>query len=125
MYVGDLCSIILSCITGERHTGRIFNITGREKLYYADIVRSIRDVQGLRTLTVPVPYSIFWLLLRIYALFDSDPPFTTDQLAALVAGDEFELIPWWEIFRVPSTPFQEAIRETYCDTRYSHHVLHF
>lgn len=125
MYVGDLCNIILSCITGERHTGKTFNITGREELYYADIVRAIRDVQGLRTLTVPVPYSIFWLLLRIYALFDRDPPFTTDQLEALVAGDEFELIPWWDIFEVPSTPFQEAIRETYCDSRYSHYVLHF
>ena len=125
MYVGDLCSIILSCITGERYAGRIFNITGREKLCYADIVRAIRDVQGLRTLIVPVPYTLFWLLLRIYALFDSNPPFTTDQLKALIAADEFELIPWWEIFGVPSTPFQEAIYETYRDPRFSHYVLHF
>jgi hypothetical protein len=68
---------------------------------------------------------LFWALLKLYARFDSDPPFTTDQLEALVAGDEFELIPWWDIFDVPSTPFHTAIRETYRDPRFSHHVLDF
>lgn len=125
LYVGDLCGIIMSCISGDRHVGEIFNISGREKLEYVDIIRAIREEQGLRTLIVPIPYRIFWLMLKTYGLFDREPPFNTDQLAALVAGDEFELIPWWEIFGVPSTPFREALRQTLCDPRFSQHVLDF
>ena len=60
-----------------------------------------------------------------YALFDRDPPFTTDQLEALVANDEFELIPWWDLFGIPSTPFDAAIRETYHDPHFSQYELDF
>ena len=68
---------------------------------------------------------MFRLLLKIYALFDRDPPFTADQLEALVAGDEFELIPWWEIFGVSSTPFSEAIQETFAHPIFSQYELDF
>ena len=37
--------------------------------------------------------------LRLYALFDRDPPFTTKQLEALVTPDIFEVIDWPGIFR--------------------------
>ena len=77
-----------------------------------------------RAAIVRIPYSLFWVLLKIYALFDKDPPFTTKQLEALVIPEEFELIPWWDIFGVPATPFTEAVRETFAG-RYANVVLEF
>jgi hypothetical protein len=67
-----------------------------------------------------------WLfagLLRTYSLFSAKPPFTADQLKALSAGDDFTGVDTAETFGVVQTPFEEAVRESYCDPRYSHVVL--
>lgn len=124
LYVRDFCNIIISCLqrTPDNAT---FNITGKEKIDYVDIIRTIKKVLGLKAWVVHIPFRLFWLLLWVYALFDRDPPFTTQQLSALVAHDEFELIPWWEIFGVEATPLEQAMRETFTDPRYSQYVLEF
>jgi len=124
LYVRDFCNIIISCLqrTPDNAT---FNITGKEKIDYVDIIGTIKKVLGLKTWIVHIPYRLFWLLLWVYALFDRDPPFTTQQLSALVAHDEFELIPWWEIFAVEATPLEQAMRETFTDPQYSQFVLEF
>ena len=124
LYVKDFCNIIISCMMKQPHN-ETYNITGQEKVDYVDIIRTIKNTLGLRTWIVHIPFRLFWWLLRIYAIFDRDPPFTTQQLEALVAHDEFELIPWWDMFNVPATPFAEAIKETYTDETYSQHVLEF
>jgi nucleoside-diphosphate-sugar epimerase len=125
LYVMDFCRIIVSCM--ERHPDKaIYNITGREHIDYVDMIRAIRDTVGSKTWIIHIPYRLFWWLLKIYALFDRHPPFTVDQLDALLGRDEFELIPWWEVFQIePPTPFTVAIQETFLDPTYSRHVLHF
>jgi nucleoside-diphosphate-sugar epimerase len=125
LYVMDFCRIINSCMD-LRPANAIYNITGKEQVDYVDMIRSIRDTVGAKTWIVHIPYRLFWLLLKTYALFDRHPPFTVDQLDALLARDEFELIPWWDIFQIdPPTPFEEAVRQTFLDPTYSRHVLHF
>jgi len=124
LYVVDFCRIIVSAIRSGPHN-KIFDITGREKITYVDIIRKIKSTVGAKCVILSIPYSLFWILLKIYAMFDSNPPFTTDQLEALVAADEFEVIPWWDIFNVKPTPFDEAIRETFCDPEYSNYTLKF
>ena len=58
-------------------------------------------------------------------MVDRDPPFTTSQLEALVAPDEFEVIPWWDIFGVRATPFVEAIDETFGEGSHGDVVLEY
>ncbi len=72
-----------------------------------------------------IPYSLFYALLWVWGLFDRNPPFTTQQLAALVGNDEFEVIDWPSIFGVPCTPFAKAIDETFNDPAYGKVVLEF
>src|SRR4029453_1801736 len=86
-----------------------YNITGRERIAYIDLIRAVKKASGARAFIVRIPYTVFWGLLRAYALFDRDPPFTTKQLEALVAPDDFELIPWWDLFGVASTTLQHAV----------------
>lgn len=124
LYVRDFCNIILSCIE-KQPQGEIYDITGMEEVNYVDIIRAIRKAVKAKTLILHIPYSLFWLLLKIYALFDKDPPFTTDQLKALLGGDEFEVIAWDKIFEVTPTPFSEAINETFNDPVYSRFSLKF
>lgn len=124
LYVGDFCNVIISCIEQRVKEG-IFNISGHEKVDYIDIIRQIRRVTRARTLIVRIPYGLFHALLWVWGLFDKNPPFTTQQLAALIAKDEFEVIDWPGIFGVESTPFSKAVEETFTDPRYSHVVLEF
>ncbi len=124
LYVGDFCNVIISCIENNVRQG-IFNISGHEKVDYIDIIREIKRATKAKAKIVKIPYGLFYSLLWIWALFDRNPPFTTQQLQALVAKDEFEVIDWPGIFGVRSTPFAEAINETFNDPVYSNVVLDF
>jgi nucleoside-diphosphate-sugar epimerase len=124
LYAGDFCNIIASCLT-KPITGQIHNISGLERVDYIDIIREIKRATASKTLIVNVPYAAFYRLLKLWALFDANPPFTPDQLKALTAGDEFEVIDWPGIFAVTPTPFRQAIQETFNDPAYSKIVLEF
>ena len=78
-----------------------------------------------RTPVFPIPYRLFWWLLFVYGKFSANPPFTTNQLEALVIPETFPVIDWPAIFGVTATPLGDAIRETYLDARYSSIVLDF
>ncbi len=124
LYVGDFCSIIISCLETQI-SGQVFNITGLEKVDYIDIIRQIKRATHAPARIVKIPYGLFYSLLKTWALFDKNPPFTADQLQALVAHDEFEVIDWPAIFKVQATPFSQAIDETFNDPTYSKVVLEF
>ena len=124
LYVGDFCDVIISCIE-NRIPGGIFNISGHEKINYIDMIRVIKKAVKARAVIVKIPYNLFYALLWIWGLFDKNPPFTTQQLQALVAKDEFEVIDWPAIFGVSYTPFNQAIDDTFNHPIYSKVVLDF
>ena len=124
LYVGDFCNIIISCIENRIGAG-VYNISGHEKVDYVDIIREIKRATGARTPIVHLPYGVFYALLWIWGLFDRNPPFTTQQLAALTAKDEFEVIDWPGIFQVARTPFRDAVEETFNHPTYSRVALEF
>lgn len=124
LYAGDFCNIIISCIENDIPQG-IYNISGHEKIDYIDIIREIKHCTKAKARITAIPYTLFYSLLWIWACFDKSPPFTTQQLAALVAKDEFEIIDWPAIFNVSRTPFANAIQETFNDPIYSQVTLEF
>jgi nucleoside-diphosphate-sugar epimerase len=124
LYVGDFCKVIMSCIENGVHDG-VYNITGHERVDYIDIIQQIKLATQCKTAIVKIPYRLFYSLIWVWGQFDKNPPFTTQQLEALIAKDEFEVIDWPGIFNVSSTPFKDAIHETFKDPRYSSIVLEF
>ncbi|ADU70297.1 NAD(P)-dependent oxidoreductase [Pantoea sp. At-9b] len=124
LYVGDFANIIISCIENGIRDG-VYNISGHEKIDYIDMIREIKRAIRAKTLILRIPYSLFYALLWVWGKFDKNPPFTTQQLAALTAKDEFEVIDWPGIFGVPYTPFRAAVDETFNDPRYSGVELEF
>jgi nucleoside-diphosphate-sugar epimerase len=124
LYVGDFCAIIEACVTEKAAEG-VYNISGQERVPFIDLMRMVRSGTGSHTPIVRVPLGLFWWLLRIYAIFDKNPPFTTKQLEALVTPDEFEVIDWPRIFHVPATPLDIAIKQTFQDSTISSIVLEF
>ena len=124
LYVGDFCNIIISCIERRIPNG-IYNISGHQKLDYIDMIRQIKRVTRAKAVIATIPYGVFRSLLWTWSLFDRNPPFTTQQLKALVAKDEFEVIDWPGLFGVPCTPFEKAIDETFNDPAYGNVALEF
>jgi nucleoside-diphosphate-sugar epimerase len=124
LYVGDFCQVIIGCID-SRPDGEVLNISGVEKIDYIDMIRAVRDAVRSRAVVLKIPYGLFDVLLRTWAVFDKNPPFTATQLKALTAGDEFEVIDWAKRFAVKPTLFNDAILETYRDPRFSSVVLAF
>ena len=124
LYVGDFAHIIISCIENNIRHG-VYNISGHERIDYIDMIREIKRATRVKTIILRIPYALFYSLLWVWGLFDKNPPFTTQQLVALTAKDEFEVIDWPNIFGVAYTPFRTALDETFNDSRYSGVVLEF
>jgi nucleoside-diphosphate-sugar epimerase len=124
LYAGDFTEIILACIK-QRPPPASYNISGKEKISYIDIIRKIKSAKASRCLLLKIPYSLFYFLLTVYAWFDRDPPFTTSQLQALVIDEVFEDIDWETIFAVRATALDQAIRDTFTHSVYSKIRLKF
>ncbi len=122
LYERDFCRCLAWCLQ-NKPDGAVYDIVGDTRIDYIDIIRAIKRVKNLHTLIVRIPVSLFAFLLRGYALFSRKPPFTADQLKALAAGDDFTGVDTSAVFGVLQTPFEQAIRESYCDPRYSPVVL--
>ena len=122
LYEQDFCRVIVQCMLTQPEN-MVYDIVGRDRVDYVDIIRAIKECRNLRTPIVHIPYALFALLMRVYALFSAKPPFTVDQLKALTAGDEFVGVDMEKEFGVHPTPFSEAIRETFCHPEYSKIIL--
>ena len=122
LYERDFCRCIVECMN-RQPDGDVYDIVGDTRIDYVDIIRTIKQVKGLKTLIVHIPIGFFAFLLRTYALFSRKPPFTADQLKALSAGDDFKGVDTEKVFGVRQTPFVDAVRESYTDPRYSGIIL--
>ena len=123
LFAGDFCDVIAAAINKEM-TGA-YNITGQERIDYIDLIRAVKKATGAKAHIQTIPYSLFWSLLKVNAIFDRNPAFTVGQLKALVTPDVFEVIDWPTIFGIRATPLQEALDKTFRDPVYSHITLDF
>lgn len=114
LYVGDMCQVILACAE-EQPAGETFDISGQEKVTYIEIIRTIKRAVSSKTPIVKIPYSVFWALLWAAGKVLKNPPFTTQQLEALVIPETFPVFDWPGRFGFKATPFEEAVRETFLD----------
>ncbi|MEO9457517.1 MAG: NAD-dependent epimerase/dehydratase family protein [Lentilitoribacter sp.] len=124
LYAGDFANVIISAIFKPK-IGEIHDISGREKICYVDIIKMVRKSSGARAMILYIPYHLFWVLLKVYAVIDRNPPFTTNQLEALVIPEEFAVTDWPTLFGVEATSVEDALKATFGDPEYSKIVLEF
>lgn len=123
LYVGDFAAIIASSLE-NRKTGT-YDISGLEQINYGDLIKMIHDIVKPKAKIVHIPYGLFWALLFVYGKFTNNPPFTTNQLEALVIPETFPVIDWESIFGITATPLHKAMTETFHHPRYSGVTLDF
>jgi len=118
LFVRDFCQLIERCLVDPSIQGE-FDITGREQVSYINLMRQLRRAVGSHSWIIHLPIPLFSVLLQLWAMISRQPAFTTSQLKALTAGDEFEVIDWPGLFHMSPTPLAEALRITYQDPRFS------
>jgi nucleoside-diphosphate-sugar epimerase len=123
LYAGDFCAVIASCLA--QRVGGTHDVSGLNTITYGALIRMIHGIVEPRARIMNIPYSAFWVLLWLYAKFDSNPPFTVKQLEALVIPETFPVTDWPERFGVAPTPLEDALRRTFTDPRYRDVVLEF
>ena len=124
LYAGDFCNIIIKCLENKNIVG-VYNISGHEKINYINMIFELKRTINANTYVCRIPFRLFYFLLWLWSLFDRTPPFTTQQLSALCADDEFEIIDWPKIFNVECTSFHEGLKETFNHPTYSKIELDF
>lgn len=112
LYVGDFCGVVLGCLE-NRIVGESFNVSGLERIDFIDLMRLLREAVGCHTPIVPVPTPLFRAGLRAYEALSRRPPFTAQQLQALVTPELFEVVDWPGVFGVAPTPLRQAMQETF------------
>jgi len=122
LYNRDFCRAILVMMQ-RQPDGAVYDLTGPDRIDYIDMIRAIRDSKGLKTPIVCIPVPLFGLMLRVAGWFSDKPPFTVDQMHALMAGDEFSGVDLQQVFGFQPTGFHAALRETFHHPEYSQIVL--
>lgn len=108
LFVNDVCRVMIWCLQQQPHHAS-YDLTGSEGIDYIDLIRAVRRHAGRHCLILPLPKALFGFLLRIYALFSRNPPFTADQMDALTVGDVFDGVDWPATFGFSQTPLDEAL----------------
>jgi len=111
LYVLDFVKIIIKLIE-KKPENKIYNIIGKEKIYFIDLIKLILKAKNKNKIFIQIPKSLFILLLQIYGTFTRSKPFIPDQLKALTAGDVFPVTNWEKEFGVKYTSFKECVLET-------------
>lgn len=123
LFVEDYVKIIVSSLSYK--IKGIYDISGKEKIAYIDIIKAIKRQKKSKIMIVQIPYLFFFLLLKIWALFDKNPPFTVYQLRALVLPETFPSSKWESIFDVKSTKFEQAVKKTFGKNKFNKIRLKF
>ncbi len=112
LFVNDMCKVIVE-LTKRKPENKAWNIIGKERICYVDLLRIIAKARGWKRMFVPLPLPLFAFMLKVYSFIFRKTAFTPDQMKALVAGDEFPVENWCGEFGVRYTPFEEGIWKTW------------
>ncbi len=123
LFAQDFCHIIHWAIENQPKGNPIYDICGNETINYADIIYTIRQVKQLKTPIIPIPISLFRFLMQAYGWFFSNPPFTPEQLDALIIPEKFSGENIKSTFGITPTPFKQAIKETFTHPQYANIAL--
>ncbi len=117
LFVKDFANILINLIN-MKPKNKIYNISGKEKIYFIDLLKEIARASKKHRFFLRIPIPIFSLLLRVYS-FLFRIHYIPDQLNAMTAGDIFELIDWEKKFNVQHTSYKKGVRKMLNSKYYS------
>lgn len=114
LFVQDFCQIIRSILINGGPQGT-FDISGRHLFTYIELIRKLKSATGSKALLIKIPFVLFDFLLKAAARVMRNPPFTSQQLHALVIPEVFPIIDWPAIFQVKETELELAFEKSFAN----------
>lgn len=112
LFVGDFCQIIRSVLANGAPLGT-FDISGRRMYTYIELIRKLKSATGSKALLLKIPVPLFDAILKSAGRVMKNPPFTSQQLHALVIPEVFPIIDWPAIFQVQETNLSAAFERSF------------
>ena len=109
LFANDFAGVINDCI--EKPKVGTFNISGLELITFKDCLIRFRRRYNIFSVIVPIPLFFFRMMLKVVGKVLKNPPFTSQQLDALVIPETFERIDWPKIFSTTYTTFDDGIKQ--------------
>ena len=122
LFVEDFAKIIINLID-KKPKNEIYNIVGKEKLFFIDLLRIIAKQKKKKILFATIPILLFNFMLRTYSFITGKTHYVPEQLAAMTAGDIFPVIDWEKIFLVKYTKYKEGVKKMLSSKYYSYYIL--
>ena len=110
IFVEDICRLVIKLIENFPEENKIYNINGRDIVYFRDMIKAVLKQMGGFRFPVYIPIPIFIFLVRVYDILLRSP-FTIDQIKSLISGDVFPDYPWWDEFKIEITPFEKGVQK--------------
>lgn len=86
VWVGDVATAVVRAIEDRSSDGRVYQLGGPRAMSFEQIVQTVREAIGSRSLSVRVPSFITGPFLRLGEQLFNEPPMTTEQMSLLAAG---------------------------------------
>lgn len=112
LFVADFCQIIRSVLANGAPLGT-FDISGRKMYTYIELIRKLKSATGSKAVLVKIPVPLFDAILKSVGRVVKTPPFTSQQLHALVIPEVFPIIDWPVIFQVQETDLSVAFERSF------------
>ncbi|MBI2447290.1 MAG: complex I NDUFA9 subunit family protein [Candidatus Omnitrophica bacterium] len=109
IYVEDVASSFLNAVDSNKTIGRIYELGGPEALTFNDILKTIADVMGKKTILLHIPTGIMrpvaWLMEHALP----NPPVTREQLIMLNEDNTCDISAMQNNLGIHPIPFRDAI----------------
>ena len=111
VHVADVASAIVACLATPITIGRTYNLSGREPLTFASLVRETVDATGRRRRLVRVPVGPVMSLVRFYNRLVANPRIRVEQVLRLREDKAFDHTAARDDFGFSPRSFADGVRE--------------
>ncbi len=93
IWVGDVATAAVRCVTDESTNGSIYNLAGPDTMSLDDLVAAVKEAAGRSLPRIRIPPVVTGLAVGLGERLLSDPPLTSERLALLATTDTYDPSP--------------------------------
>lgn len=110
VFTWDVVSALIAALEGEHTIGKAYTVAGPEPISYKEMLETIIEEAGLRTVLVPVPLGPLKPLVKVYEKVSRRPRVGYDQILRLQEDKDFDIREARRDLNFDPISFREGIR---------------
>ncbi|MGB0452426.1 MAG: SDR family oxidoreductase [Bacteriovoracaceae bacterium] len=112
IFVEDLAKAIVSAFLSEKTIKKSYNLSGKQKQTFNEVVDTVAKVQGRSTLKLHIPLNLIYFIYGILSLLPFRTPISKEQIQRLNEDKSFDHDEAKKDFHFNPISFEEGIRHS-------------